>query len=100
MIIMGKYDEFGPNMGLPSIREFIQDKPYEGQEKIVEYLRNGRVHMVTATRFIDVFTGERVNSELVYMDDGVYTWSSKLPYYVEKYNLRLPLEFEKHILGN
>ena len=54
--------------------------------------------MVTASRFNDIITGELTNRELVYMDDGEYSWSSKLPYYVEKYNLKLPEDFERHVL--
>ena len=99
MIILGEYEELAPGMGFPSMRNFLQDAPYAHQDIIVDYLNSGHIHMVTAARFTDVFTGERVNRELVYMDDGVYSWSSKLPYYVAKYNLRLPAEFETHVLG-
>lgn len=99
MIILGKYEEFAPGMGFPSIKTDLQKEPYASKEKILEYLRNGNVHMVTASRIVDVFTGTTVNSELVFMDDGKYSWSSKIPYYVDKYNLKLPEDFEKHILN-
>ena len=99
MILLGKYEELAPGMGFPSMRDFLQDAPYEHQGAIVDYLNSGNIHMVTATTFTDVYTGERVKCELVYMDDGVYSWSSKLPYYVAKYNLRLPAEFEAHVLN-
>ena len=98
MILLGKYNEFAPDMGFPSMKEHFQDEPYKGKTAILEYLLNGNVHMVTASRITDVFTGEKVGTELVYMDDGKFSWSSKLPYYVDKYNLRLPEEFEKHVL--
>ena len=32
------------------------------------------------------------------MTDGEYSWLSDLAYYVEKYNLRLPEEFEGKVL--
>lgn len=98
MIILGKYDELTPGMGFPSIIPHLNKEPYEGKETILNYLNNGRVHIVTASRFIDVFTNKRVNRELVHMNDGEYFWTSKIPYYVEKYNLRLPEDFEKHVL--
>lgn len=98
MIILGKYDEFAPGMGFPSIREYLQNKPYKSQEAILQYLMSGNIHMVTASRFNDVITGELTDRELVYMDDGKYSWSSKLPYYVEKYNLKLPEDFERYVL--
>lgn len=100
MILLGEYEELAPGMGFPSMKVFLQDAPYEHQSAIVDYLNSGHIHMVTASRFTDVFTGERVNRELVYIDDGVYSWSSKLPYYVAKYNLRLPADFEAHVVNN
>ena len=39
------------------------------------------------------------NIEVIFMNDGKYSWTSTLIYYVEKYNLRLPLEFEKYVLN-
>lgn len=98
MIILGEYEELAPGMGFPSMRKFLHNAPYDCQDIIVNYLNSGHVHMVTATRFTDVFTGEQVPRELVYMDDGQYSWSSKLPYYVAKYNLRLPAAFETLVL--
>lgn len=98
MIILGKYEEFGPGMGFPSIKEYLQDEPYKSKGDILAYLNGGNVHMVTASVFNDVVTGKQTDRELVYMDDGVYSWSSKLPYYVETHNLRLPKEFETHVL--
>lgn len=98
MVVLGKYEEFAPNMGFPSIKEYFQEEAYESKATILAYLNSGKVHMVTASLFKDVITGKRTNRELVYMDDGKYSWSSKVPYYVEKYNLRLPKEFEDYVV--
>lgn len=100
VIIIGKYNEFAPDMGFPSIKEHIQKEPHKSKDAILKHLRNGNVHMVTASRIVDVFSGETTNIELVFMNDGKYSWSSKIPYYVDKYNLRLPKDFEDHILKN
>lgn len=100
MIIIGKYNELAPNMGFPSIKDYLQKEPYKSKDAILKYLRNGHVHMVTASRIVDVISGKTTNIELVFMDDGKYSWSSSIPYYVEQYHLRLPEEFEKHILNN
>lgn len=99
MIIIGEYKEFSPNMEFPSIKDSLCDAPYENKDKILEYLKSGNVYMVTASKVIDAFTGEITNYELIYMDDGQFSWSSKIPYYVEKYNLKLPVEFEQHIIS-
>lgn len=98
VIILGMYEELAPGMGFPSIKESLHDKSYESKATVLEHLKNGTVHMVTASKVVDIFTGEKTNIELVYMNDGQYSWSSKIPYYVEKYNLRLPEDFETYIL--
>lgn len=98
MIIIGKYNELAPGMGFPSIKDHLQKEPYKSKDAILKHLRGGSVHMVTASRIVDVLSGEATNIELVFMDDGKYSWSSTIPYYVDKYNLRLPKDFEDHIL--
>ena len=64
MIILSKYDELGPSMGFESMTKFFEPGPYPGKEKILDYLRNGEVHAVSASFVTDVFTGERVNYKL------------------------------------
>ena len=100
MIILGKYNEFAPNMGFPSIKDYLQKEPYKSKEVILKHLHNGNIHMVTASRIVDTISGETTNIELVFMDDGKYSWSSAVPYYVDQYNLKLPQEFEEHVLMN
>ena len=99
MISLIQYDEFGANMGFPSIKDFFQSKRYEGQDKIIQYLKNGKCTMASPGRAVDVITGEVIDIEVIFMNDGKYSWTSTLIYYVEKYNLRLPLEFEKYVLN-
>lgn len=98
MIVIGKYEEFAPGMGFPSIKTHMQEEPYKSKDAVLKYLRGGNIHMVTASKVVDIFSGKATNTELVFMDDGKYSWSSKIPYYVDKYNLRLPKDFEDHIL--
>lgn len=95
------YTEYGSDNGV-SIRDRIQKEPYYGKEKIVSYLKNnGKATAATAAVSKDRLTHERIRGEhgLVHYSDGVFTWISDLAYHVEKYNLRLPKEFEEHVLG-
>ena len=39
MISLIMYDEFGPGMGLPSMRENFADAPYPEKERIIQYLK-------------------------------------------------------------
>ncbi|MBR0342250.1 MAG: hypothetical protein IJH64_08400 [Oscillospiraceae bacterium] len=95
------YKEFGPAPGLdlPSMTDSFADEAYPGQEKVVKYLSEGRKTYCAAGRACDVFTGESIPGEWCGMTDGEFSWISELAYYVEKYNLRLPAEFEKKVLS-
>lgn len=99
MISLINYEEFGSNMGFKSMRESFEAAPYEGQEKIASYLDNGVQTYVKISRGKDVFTGEWIPGAYIGMTDGEYSWNSGLPYYVRKYNLRLPEAFEKKVLS-
>lgn len=99
MIYIGEYKEFNPNFDYPSIKTFFESSKYDGQDKIANYLRHGKKTIVSAQIPKDVITGKTIRMEKIGMNDGVYTWFNTLSYYVEKYNLRLPKEFEEHILS-
>lgn len=99
MYSLSGYKEFNPGMDFPSMTNSFVQQPYEGLEAIAKYLENGTVTYVSASVVKDVFTGERIPGEHTGMTDGEYTWNSLLPYYVRKYNLRLPEVFEKKVLN-
>lgn len=46
-----------------------------------------------------MITGKQVMNRKEICSDGEYGWSSMLPYYVKKYNMRLPKDFEKKVLN-
>jgi len=98
MIYIEKYDELSPGKGYDSMKKHFEKGAYPGKEKIVKYLTSGKVDMASFQLPKDVFTGERIPMTMLGMNDGVYMWWNTLAYYVDKYNLRLPEEFEKHIL--
>lgn len=98
MIYIGKYKELNPGKDFPSMREYMCEEPYVGQEIVARYLRTATVDMVRVAIPKDVFTGETINMEMLGMNDGEYTWFNTLAYYVEKYNLRLPKDFEDKVL--
>ena len=66
---------------------------------IIAYLRNGAVEAAAAGRAKDVLTGERIPGEWVTLTDGIYEWDTSLIYHFDKYNIRLPDEFIRHILN-
>ena len=99
MISLIRFEEFGPGLGFPSMKSSFCDLPYKGQTIIASYLKMGKKTYSSPGYAVDVFTGETIPGEKCGMTDGEYTWNSALPYYVEKYNLRLPSVFEEKVLG-
>jgi len=98
LIYIGDYEELVPGEGYDSMKAHFEKGAYPGKEKIVKYLTCGKVDMASFQLPKDVFTGERIPMTMLGTNDGVYMWWNTLAYYVDKYNLRLPEEFEKHIL--
>ncbi len=98
MKIIGQYNELAPDMGFPSMLDFMAKGTYASKETILAYLRSGKVHMVTAAKVVDALAKTRTKVDLVFMNDGNYAWTSAIIYYVDKYNLQLPDEFVHHIL--
>jgi hypothetical protein len=99
MKYLTKWREFGvPNA--PSIKDSFEAEPYEGMERIANYLDNsGEVTICAASGSVDVLTQESISDKRQMLTDGEYAWNNTLSYYVRKYNLRLPKEFEDKVLG-
>lgn len=93
------FDEYGKGMGYPSMKDSFEAMPYEGKDVIVKYLRQGRKTYAATQKAHDFFTGETIKDEKCGMTDGVFSWNATLAYYVEKYNLRLPRDFEEHVFS-
>lgn len=88
---------------LLGLNDSMSREMYENQDKIYNYLmHSGEVNIATTAPQIDMFTGEVIESinpeNGATRVDDVYSWPLTLPYYVKKYNVRLPKEFEDHIL--
>lgn len=99
MIYIGKYNEFSPGRGFPSLVDSFSDTPYPEKYRVAAYLRNGKLMGLAGPLYHDIFTGEVILLDSVFRNDGVYSWPQVLAYYVEKYNLILPEDFMNHILS-
>ncbi len=96
---MGKYKELcSDNDDYPSMKNFFNPEPYPNEGRIIAALRYGKCLCAAPGVLYDVFTGERVEGEVAVYTDGTYEWPSDLIYYIKTYHLRLPEEFEKHLL--
>ena len=98
MRYIGKYDELSPGRGYDTMRNHMEETPYPQKERVIKYLTSGKIDMVSAEIPKDVLTGKRIPGEKIGMNDGKYLWWNTLAYYVAEYNLRLPEDFENHIM--
>ena len=92
------FDELQPGHNYPKLADSMESGPYPHKEEIIRYLLNSEVFFISLTLPRDVFTGKRIPMSVRVMQDGDYYWSTLLAWYVDKYNVRLPKEFEEHIL--
>ena len=99
MVYVCNFSEYGaPNA--PSMKDYMCEKPYENQQRIIEFLNNsGKTSMVSTALPKDLITGEHISGELYTKQIDGFSWWSDLAYHVEKYNLRLSKEFEDYILN-
>ena len=81
------------------IREIMSETPLKDKNKILNHLRKGTITAAAAGRARDVISGEIIDGELTYLTDGVYEWRSDIPYYVDKYNVRLNDDFIHYVMS-
>ena len=93
------YAELEPGRNFPMMKDSLEIEAYPNKNDVLRFLTNGVVDCARVSRARDVFSGELIPTEVLVMHDGDFYWSNTLAWYVEKYNLRLPKEFEAHILA-
>lgn len=93
------FAELEPGLKLPKLADSIDNGSYPHKEEIIQYLLNGKMYFFGLSLPKDVFTGEQIPMSDRVMQDGIYYWPTVLAWYVDKYNVRLPKEFEEHILS-
>ena len=98
MIYIGEFRE-GFGEGRIPISECISDFAVPEKNKLLLYLKHGRIAAASSIKLKDVLTGEYIPGETLYYTDGEYAWRSDLCYYFEKYNFILPPEFISHALA-
>ncbi len=97
MIGVDRFKEIYKDDLLPSIYDFIGEKPYKDKDLVLKYLKSGKKSAVAPAKVKDVITNEYINIELCCYTDGLYAWRSDLIYYVDKYNLKLQDDFVDYI---
>ena len=78
MKVLGKIKElYRKDYGYPSIKTLISDTPFEYQNEVVEYLKNGKEIAIAIGKANDVLTGARIPGEWWILSDGIYEWRDR-----------------------
>lgn len=93
------FDEFDKGRGFPRMVDHLEKITYPYQQEIAEYLFNAEVLLWQVGYERDCFTQKWVPRSVGYAAENGYMWHTRLAWYVENYNLRLPETFEQYILS-
>ncbi len=85
------YDE------MPSIDESRGQPGTANTERVVRYLKAGKVFVFSPGLMRDVFDRRSAAGTRSILTDGVYAWPDSLAYYVDRYAVALPADFEQHL---
>ena len=82
-----------------SIKQFIVSKVNYDKKKILDYLQNGKKEAICPKPIYDIISGKMISTSFTVLTDGEYIWKNDLPYYVDKYNIKLPQSFIEKVIG-
>ena len=72
--------------------------PIDNKQVILDYFKKISSFASSPSMAKDVITGESIGGLNAY-NDGFYYWHNDTVYHFEKYNLKLPDDFIKHVLS-
>jgi hypothetical protein len=102
LILLRYFREMGGNpvqqRQRPSITEYVGESAQQNEDRAVAYLRGAPVIAARSGLVFDVLDpSSQVPMCVATCTDGVYIWNSTLAHYVEKYHVRLPEDFFRHM---
>lgn len=99
MIVIGRFRENYKDDKYPSIMDFIKDTEPSKKDEIIKYFDKSTISSVSTSYVYDEIGKVQTSIPLVMKTDGEYAWRSDLEYYYNKYNIGLPQEFIKKVIG-
>jgi hypothetical protein len=93
---VGFFREMGhDDSGAPSLVDSRGKRGPEHKDKVVAYLRAGRMRSFSPGYADDFFDPTKTAGTRSTRTDGTYAWPDYLAYYVERYDVALPKDFER-----
>lgn len=93
---VGLFLELGDD-DAPSLADARGKRPPANQAQVVAYLKAGKVLVMSPGLVKDAFDRGTLAGTRSMRTDGVYAWPDSLAFYVERYQVELPAEFEEHM---
>lgn len=97
------YKEYGADDAV-SMLDCCEKTSYPEKEEIISFLNTRGESTLASTGTVkDRITGEvrpMPKEGICLKTEGQYSWWNDLSYYVDKYNLRLPKQFEDYVLNH
>jgi hypothetical protein len=91
------YDDH-PNA--PRLSEARGKRPAQHKAEVVRYLKSGKTLIYSPGIATDVFDDSATSDTPSIVTDGTYAWRKEIAYYVDRYDIELPSEFEAHMRAN
>lgn len=66
------------------------------KEVILDYLKSLQISAICPMTARDMFTGEMIENAGIY-EDGDFTFPTDFIYYYERYDIGIPLDYERYI---
>jgi hypothetical protein len=95
--MIGNFREAGYVKDAPSLAAAQGKRTAANKERVVTYLRAGTSYTVSPGPVADLFDPTQHAGTAGILTDGVYAWPHFLAYYVDRYDVELPAEFEQHM---
>lgn len=99
MIVIGRFRENYKDDKYPSIMDFIKDTEPSKKDEVIKYFDKSKISSVSTSYVYDEIGKVQTSIPLVMKTDSEYAWRSDLEYYYNKYNIDLPQEFIKKVIG-
>jgi hypothetical protein len=100
--LIGNFLELGyaHHSNAPKLSEYRNKLSPEHKTEIVQYLRAGKMFILSPGIDDDVLDSSRRADTGSVLTDGTYAWEQQLAYYVERYDVELSPEFNAHMEAN
>lgn len=92
MISIGYYKELKLYDDTGSLKDNIQPKANYNKKAVIDYLNRQKKIAGCPKTIINPLTGREIVKSFFVYTDGIYEWGSFLPFFIRKYNVKLPQE--------